>query len=418
MNGLAAHALARVRAASLRWGAALLLAGAGLGGGSARAAPGDIAADDMTPLRNKPPRNAPDSLPLAQERTPAGACRREDVDVDAFRCAREFLAWVDALPEARCAIAPESGPGSACVQPAERPEPGYRFSGELLRAVAERVRATPGVVVPFVVGESLRKRPIWGFRVRQPGRPVRQKLLVVANMHAMEWVPSEIAVDFLRETAVHVPPGLSLTLIPTLNPDGRGRVELDLRRGDNRFRRGNANNVDLNRDFAENRDSPTPFRWTMPWRYGSSPGPLSQPESAALDSLAASERFEAAVSLHAFGGYLFYPWAGLWERPEDWKELHAMAVTMQSGMGDGAYRPRQLSRFLFTFVGQGMEIDHLYRRYGTRAILVEVTRSGLSLWRPREWGQHFRLYNPRDPRRHTREGSAALRALAWSLADR
>ena len=154
----------------------------------------------------------------------------------------------------------------------------------------------------------------------------------------------------------------------------------------------------------------------MPWRYGGTPSPLSQPESRALDALADAGRFDAAVSLHAFGGYLFYPYAGAWERPPDHAALHRMAVTMQGGMGNGAYQPRQLSRFFFAFVGQGMEIDHLYRRYGTRAVLVETTRSGLSPLRPRAWGTHFRWYNPQDPAPDVRDNLGALRALAWSLA--
>lgn len=385
--------------------------------GSARA-DDEVRADDMTPLRSQRSAAPNDTRPVPEERTPRGACRLEDVDRDAFACAEAYLRWVERLPAERCAIPLEAGPLESCTpEGAARPEPGYRFAAEHHARIAARVRATPGLLVPFVVGETLRGRPIWAYRLQAPGRRVTTRLLIVANLHAMEWVPTEIAVDALLEATSNPPPGVSWTVIPTLNPDGRARVELDVRRGDDRFRRGNAANVDLNRDFAENRDSPTPFRWTMPWRYGSSPGPLSQPESRALDALAAAVRFDAAVSLHAFGGYAFYPWAGLWERPADWKELHAMAVTLQSGMATRPYRPKQLSRFLFTFVGQGMEIDHLYRRYGTKAILVEATRSGLSPWRPREWTGNFRLYNPYDPRTDVQEGAAALRALAWSLRD-
>ncbi len=391
-------------------------------GGAGDAWAADVPADGMTPLRSRrtaPPR---DSRPVAAELAPRGdaaPCTHAQADVDAFRCADAYLRWVDALPRWRCLGETGDGAATAVVDPATcaAPEPGYRFGWQLHESVAERVRATPGRVTPFLVGSTVRGRPLWGFRVREPGRAVTARVLVVANMHAMEWVPSEVAVEVLREAALHPAPGVELTVVPTLNPDGRARVEHDLRAGDNVFRRGNANNVDLNRDFAENRDSPTPFRWTMPWRYGSSPGPLSQPESRALDVLADTVRFDAAVSLHAFGGYIFYPWAGLWERPAEWGRLHALARTMQAGMGGNAYRPRQLSRYLFTFVGQGMEIDHLHRRYGTAAILVETTRSGLSPWRPREWGTHFRLYNPRDPAPHVREGARAVHALVWALRD-
>ncbi len=389
-------------------------------------------ADTMTPLRVEPAAERADSLPTEAEKVPRGACGIADLaggghdagrtqdhgDPDkkpdgtsatrallapaSPRCAAGYLRWVAGLRDA----APEPA----------HPAPAYRFEAELHRDLAAQVAEQPGLVTPFVVGTSVRGRPIWGFRVLQPGVAVRQTLLVVANLHALEWVPSEIATDFVTGLAHHPPPGVSTIVVPTMNPDGRARVEMDLRRGDNRFRRGNANNIDLNRDFAELRDGPTPFRWMMPWRYGGTPGPLSQPESRALDALADAGRFDAAVSLHAFGGYLFYPYAGAWERPPDHAALHRMAVTMQGGMGNGAYQPRQLSRFFFAFVGQGMEIDHLYRRYGTRAVLVETTRSGLSPLRPRAWGTHFRWYNPQDPAPDVRDNLGALRALAWSLA--
>jgi hypothetical protein len=207
-------------------------------------------------------------------------------------------------------------------------------------------------------------------------------------------------------------------VIPSLNPDGRAKVERDLVEGRNAFRRGNANNVDLNRDFEVNREARAIWRHVIPRRYATSPSPLSQPESRALDALADAERFDVAVSLHAFGGFLYYPWAGRWERPADWKEFHRLGLVMQGAMGAHAYRPRQLSRWGFFFRGHGMEIDHLYGKYGTKAFLVETTRSGIDPLRPGEWKRHFRTYNPRDPARHVREVVDALRALARDLGGR
>ena len=204
-------------------------------------------------------------------------------------------------------------------------------------------------------------------------------------------------------------------MILSLNPDGRAKVEADLLAGRNAYRRGNEENVDLNRDFAVNREARAIWRHVIPKRYATSPAPLSQPESRALDALTAAERFDVAVSLHAFGGFLYYPWAGLWERPDDWAEFQRLGLVMQSGMGAHAYKPRQLARWGFFFRGHGMELDHLYGTYGTKTFLVEVTRSGLSPFRPQEWGNHFRLYNPVDPAPHRKQGLGMLRALAREL---
>lgn len=292
------------------------------------------------------------------------------------------------------------------------PEPDYRFAAEFHREIAPLVASRPGVVRAFEVGRTIDDRPIWGFRVSDPADKPTRKLLVFANIHALEWVPSEIAVDFLKEIALDPPKGVEITVIPSLNPDGRAKVERDLVEGRNAYRRGNESNVDLNRDFAVNREAKAVWRHIIPRRYEVSPGPLSQPESRALDALADRERFDVAVSLHAFGGFFYYPWAGRWERAEDWRELHRLGTVMQAAQGPHAYKPRQLSRWGFFFRGHGMEIDHLYGKYGTKAFLIEVTRSGLSPFRPAEWKNHFRFYNPVDPARHTLEGVRALRALA------
>ncbi len=292
------------------------------------------------------------------------------------------------------------------------PEPDYHFAADLHHAIAPIVAARPGVVRPFEVGTTTRGRPIWGFRVSNPGDTPTKKLLVFANIHALEWVPSEIAVAFLQEIAVSPPKGVEITVIPSLNPDGRAKVEADLLTGENKYRRGNGENVDLNRDFPVNREAKAIWRHVIPKRYATSPAPLSQPESRALDALAAAERFDVAVSLHAFGGFLYYPWAGRWERAADWEEMHRLGLVMQAAMGAHAYKPRQLSRWGFFFRGHGMEIDHLYGTYGTKSFLIETTRSGLSPFRPGDWKNHFRWYNPKEPARHVREGLRALRALA------
>lgn len=299
--------------------------------------------------------------------------------------------------------------------PEAHPEPAYLFAADAHARIAPLVRERPGVVRPEVIGESLEGAPIWAFHVGRPDEAAPKKVLVFANIHALEWVPTEVAVAWLEWVAANPPRGVDLTVIPILNPDGRAKVETDLRAGVNAYRRGNQENVDLNRDFAVNREATAVWRHVIPSRYATSPGPLSQPESRALDALAARERYDWAVSLHAFGGFIYYPWAGRWARAEDWRRYHQVGETMQAAMGSHAYRPRQLARWGFFFRGHGMELDHLYGQYGTMAYLVETTRSGLSPFRPGEWKVHFRWYNPRDPSPHARKGVYMLRALVGAV---
>ena len=338
----------------------------------------------------------------------------------------------DPSPAAEAGEAEAGAPGAVRLSPAEEPrspvarhpEPAYHFAAEVEAELASLAARRPGVVEARTIGRSVEGRPIVAWRVRRPGDGTAfphaprepQRLLVFANIHAMEWISTEVALGFAEWLVAHPVAGVEVTVVPILNPDGRARVERDLLDGRNAYRRGNARGVDLNRDFAVNREARAVWRRVIPAYYATSPAPLSQPETRALDRLAAAGRFHAAVSLHAFGGFVYYPWAGSWERAPDRRDFVELGDAMVAAQPPRAYHVRQLARWAFFFRGHGMELDHLYGRYGTRAFLVELTRSGLSPLRPAEWKRYFRWYNPRDPAPHVRSGVAALRALARRLA--
>jgi hypothetical protein len=289
----------------------------------------------------------------------------------------------------------------------------YRFAARALREIAVAMDAHPDVATAEAIGESTLGAPIWAFHVRPPDGEVERSVLVFAGIHALEWISTEVAVDLLIECVAHPPAGVALTVIPILNPDGRAKVEADLLGGHpDRYRRGNQPGVDLNRDFGWHRESRAVWRRVIPGYYATSPAPLSQPETRALDSLAARERYTRAASLHAFGGFLYYPWSGRWARPEDRAAFVELGRAMEQAQGPRAYRTRQLSRWGFFFRALGSEIDHLYGEYGTHAFLVELTRSGFRPGHLRhDLDTPFRWYNPVDPAPHRRQGVEAMRAL-------
>ncbi len=289
---------------------------------------------------------------------------------------------------------------------------GYRFSDPMWQEIAAAMASHPGVARAHPIGESGNGGPIWAFDVTDPGTQATRDVLVFAGIHALEWISTEVAVDLLEEWIELPPPGLRLTVVPLLNPDGRDRVERDLLAGHNVYRRGNQQRIDLNRDFSVNREAEAVWRHVLPSRYTSSPAPLSQPETRAIDHLAAERRFDRAVSLHAFGGYLYHPWSGRWKRPADYAAFHATGRVMEAAQGGHAYRTRQLSRWGFFFRAQGTEIDHLYGEYGTSAWLIELTRSGLAPLKEGGMSSYFRWYNPIHSIAHRTRGVAAVRALA------
>lgn len=334
----------------------------------------------------------------------------------------------DVLPPSGGRVSPPAAATPAAATPAAAPEEsapeesaagedlarGYHRREEVDAAGAALAARWPGRVRVERVGNTAQGRPILGYRVRDPGAPVGRKLLVFANIHALEWISTEVALALLEDVARRPPPGVEVLVIPMLNVDGRLQVEADLGAGRTRaYRRANAQGVDLNRDFAVNRDAPAIWRHLIPGYYAVPPQPLSEPEARAIDRLAA-QGWDAAVSLHAFGGYAFLPWAGRWQRAPDWPALHALGLALQRGQGAGAYKTMQLSRWAFFFRGQGMEIDHLYGRYGIPSVLMELTRSGIE--RPADLHIPFRWYNPRRPARHVALGTGALHALAWDMS--
>lgn len=292
----------------------------------------------------------------------------------------------------------------------------WDFTAQLHARIAAQVRAWPGHIAPDRIGRSVDKRPIWAFRVTNHGAPARQRVLIFAQLHALEWIGAEVSVALLEQLAPKPPPRVDVVVVPIANPDGRHWAEQDLIHGRvDSFRRANSNGVDLNRDFAANRESEAVWQHIVPQYYGTSPAPLSQPESRAIDGLAATG-FDVIVSLHAFGGYIYYPWAGHWDRVEDRRAFHELGTVMAQGQGHRPYQVKQLSHWGFFFRGLGMEVDHFYATYGAYSFLIELTRSGIEPLRPSTWKDPYRFYNPIDPSRATRDGLGALRAMAWHLS--
>jgi len=279
----------------------------------------------------------------------------------------------------------------------------------------------PGLMQADCIGRTVRRDPIWSFSISNPTRPIQSTVMVFAQLHALEWLGTEVVLALAESLTDSAPEGVRVVLVPIANPDGRARVERDLlneRVGI--YRRANSNGVDLNRDWGVNREiqsfwSKLPFTGRY---YYTSAAPLSQPESQSLDRLAEAIQPDAVVSLHAFGGYIYYPWGGLSEKAPDNDELHRLAEVMLSGQSNGGYIAVQLGRWASWFKAHGVEIDHFYGTYGAASFIIELSHSGINLF---DWDtvrDFFRWYNPRVPTPHVADGHDAVRALIYDYAKR
>jgi protein MpaA len=117
-----------------------------------------------------------------------------------------------------------------------------------------------------VFGTSVLGVPL---KVIRRGDPTGARVLVVGAIHGNEAAGTAIIDELLR---VSVPDGIELWLVPTLNPDGQSAGQ-----------RGNANGVDLNRNFPEGW---APLGVNGDWQYGG-PAAASEPETQAMVELGA-----------------------------------------------------------------------------------------------------------------------------------
>lgn len=112
-----------------------------------------------------------------------------------------------------------------------------------------------------VFGTSVQGRPLVAYRYGTPGGVV---VMVVGVIHGDEDA-GVLITDALR--TLQAPNGVDLWIVPTMNPDGTALQQ-----------RGNANKVDLNRNF--------PYNWAKMgepgyWQYAG-PSRASEPESKAM----------------------------------------------------------------------------------------------------------------------------------------
>lgn len=214
--------------------------------------------------------------------------------------------WLTAAPlqgEARSPLLPDCPPGESCwIAPVQE--------DASTRELGVTTLGRPILAHRFGAGASARA--------------------ILAGIHGgYEWNTVELAEALIAHLSNHpeeVPPGVTLWIVPVVNPDGYARE-----RG--RAGRANANGVDVNRNF--------PVLWQAEWpRAGcwdlqpisAGEAPASEPETLAVMAFLLSEHIEAVVSYHSAALGIF---AG--GQPPDPRSEHlARALAAASGY---AYPP-------------------------------------------------------------------------------
>jgi predicted deacylase len=247
-------------------------------------------------------------------------------------------------------------------------------------------------------GQSVLGRPITALEIGPAKAP--KLSIAMAGIHPIEWIGVEVLARWLEALIENPPADRRVLVFPLVNVDGFTRVEQDLSRGARRFRRGNANGVDLNRNFPTHFKKLSLVKRMLPWTFRRGTAPLSEPEPRAV-----TERIDRAIrqgatdlraiSLHSFGAKVLFPYGGVWRKTQDHKALRRHAEALARPIG---YRAVQSSHWVPGFFAPGMELDHLYEAFGATALLVECSRGGFMLRRPSTWLSPFQWFNPPDPR--------------------
>lgn len=262
------------------------------------------------------------------------------------------------------------------------------------------------------IGASVEGEPLWAFEVG-PERP-RATTFVLAGLHAMEHVGVATAIALLEDALA---PGSRwrdhrVVVVPLANPDGFRAVCAAVAAGRRRFLRTNARGVDLNRNFATFWDDRYYLNRLAPRIFAPGEAPLSEPEARAIDGALARFRPTYAASLHAFGEWIFLPYAGSRAAPARLPELVELGEAMAAAQ-TRPYRVMQLGRRSRLFRAHGAEIDHMYEAHGALSVLLEIG-AGPRLGAPATWLEPYRWFTPPDAllEADVGEALAALRHLA------
>lgn len=175
---------------------------------------------------------------------------------------------------------------------------GYMSNSELGEAVKDFSRRCSHISMIYSIGKSVRGIPLWVIEISDMPRieEAEPAFKFIGNMHGDEPVGRELLIrlanwlcdNYMKDPlATFIVKRVHLHILPTMNPDG-----FSLRR------RGNANNVDLNRDFP---DQFFPINDDVD---------LRQPETKAVMSWLKGRHFTASASLHGGALVANYPWDG------------------------------------------------------------------------------------------------------------
>ena len=220
----------------------------------------------------------------------------------------------------------------------------------------------PDIAGYHVFGTSVQNREIFALKITtNPGVEEDEPEVVFWGcIHGNEYAAAEIPYMYanylimnygtIPEIAEYIQNN-EIWIYPIINPDGRTNGT-----------RNNANNVDLNRDLA--------YQWDG---WGSSPAPLSQPETQALHRFLLENNSVISNSYHCSGDEMYHPWGYMANSAPDFQIFDRVG---------GRYANMANYDFFSSFASyptHGEILDWAYGCFGGLSFTVEISNSSANV---------------------------------------
>ncbi len=272
----------------------------------------------------------------------------------------------------------------------------YHSYAQVMAKLEDWARASDAVRLE-TIGTSHGGEPLRALMVGPGPEDARGVSVVLSTVHPMEWIGIEAHLRLLERLVGRPPKDLLVVSVPVVNPDGYKAVEQNLRDGRRRFVRHNGAGVDLNRNwpaFWDKRGLSTRLAGRF---FARGKGPGSEPEVSAITTLLGHRRVERALSLHSFGGTVLFPFGSRLAPTPRFAEHSRWAESIAKRIdSDRPYKAVQCSRWVPGLTSSGMELDWFHEQ-GAISLLVECSRGGVRLKKPKSLLEPFQWFNPRSP---------------------
>lgn len=263
----------------------------------------------------------------------------------------------------------------------------YHSYPEVEQEMMEMENLYPELAKLEIIGQSHERRNIYALKISDNPQinENEAEILFLGCHHAREWISVEVPLYLARyfldnyqtDSGIReLIDSSEIWFVPLVNPDGL-EYSIYFYRYWRKNRRNNDNGsygVDLNRNYS--------FKWGCD-SLGSSgdpdsftyrgPGPFSEPESQAVQSLVDSRDFQALISYHNYTQVILFPWGYTNRRAPEYNLLLSLAGEMSRLMESVNGRIYEFGQSsIASYLVNGSTTDWAYGQYGIPSFTFEL----------------------------------------------